>query len=356
MNSTILDRRADGLPVGVPTLSSRQITRKMIVWQGSGLAFQLAIIALALAFLVMMIVAAWSQGDLTQGLLGAGGGLLAAGGAVAYSRRRATAQPYPANSYSVALETALKKVDATLRAPRPIAERRALLQDLVPALNEAFATFFGRRCSTIADTPLISSDYERPVPVELQYRRHLDRLSWLNRPRTVRHEDARAIGADCLTSYRRAMRNMGVNIDILEVYGVPSTTPAALRSPTAPVSQTITPVYLANLGARLGASLNSALPPLRQKLNRCLAAYGHMTEGDQIELDAIINRHLPALEAAFVDKTDKGTQADAAADRTIQAISRIDETLDDLLARSAKGADDAFSTVIGFVEKRHPSA
>jgi hypothetical protein len=356
MNSTTLDRRADGLPVGAPTVSNRQITRKMIVWQGSGLAFQLAIIAVALVFAVMMIVAAWSQGDLTQGLLGAGGGLLAAGGAVAYSRRRATAQPYPTNSYSVALETALKKVDATLRASRPIAERRALLQDLVPVLNEAFATFFGRRCSTIDDTPLLSSDYERPVPVEVQYRRHLERLSWLNRPRTVRHEDARTIGADCLTSYRRAMRNMGVNIDILEAYGVPSTTPMALSSPTASVSQTITPIYLANLGARLGAPLNSVLPPLRQKLNRCLAAYGHMTEGDQIELDAIINRHLPAIEGAFVDKAEKGTEAEAAANRTVQAIARIDATLDDLLARSAKGADDSFSTIIGFVESRHPNA
>jgi hypothetical protein len=232
MDTTILDRRADGLPVGLPTVNGRQIARKMLVWQGSGLAFQLAIIAVALAFAVMLVVAAWSQGDLTQGLLGAGGGLLAAGGAVAYSRRRATAQPYPANSYSVALETALKKVDATLRAPRPIAERRALLQDLVPVLNEAFATFFGRRCSTIDDTPLISSDYERPVPVEVQYRRHLERLSWLNRPRTVRHEDARTIGGDCLTSYRRAMRNMGVNIDILEAYGVPSTTCSATSSVT----------------------------------------------------------------------------------------------------------------------------
>lgn len=81
-----------------------------------------------------------------------------------------------------------------------------------------------------------------------------------------------------------------------------------------------------------------------------------MTEGDQIELDAIINRHLPTIEAAFVDKTEKGTEAEAAANRTVQAIARISATLDDLLARSARGADDAFSTVIGFVESRHPNA
>lgn len=355
MNSTLLDRRADSLPVGTPTVTSTQITRTMVLWQGSGLAIQLAIIALALAFAVMMVVAAWSQGDVAQGLLGAGGGLLAAGGAVAYSRRRANALPYPANSYSVALEKALKEVDATIRAPRPIVDRRNRLQDMVPALNEAFATFIGRPCSAIRDTPTLSSEYVQPLPIEDQYRRDLERLTWLNRPRTVRHDVARAIGTDCLTSYRRAMRSLGVNIDILEGYGLPSTAPVTQGSPAAPIASTITPVYLASLGARLGAPLNSVLPPLRQKLNRCLTAYGHMPEGDQIELDAIINRHLPAIETAFVDKTEKGTAAGAAADRTVQAISRIDATLDELLSRSAKGADDAFSTVIGFVEARHPN-
>lgn len=356
MNSTILDRRADSLPVGMPTVTGAQINRKMVMWQGSGLAIQLAVIALALAFAVMMIVKAWSQGNMAQGLLGAGGGLLAAGGTIAYSRRRANALPYPANSYSVALEAALSDVDTTIRAPRPIAERRNRLQDMVPVLNEAFATFLGRPCSTINDTPITSSDYERPVPVEVQYRRDLERLAWLNRPRTVRHDVARGIGTDCLTSYRRVMRSLGVNIDLLEAYGVPSTAPATIRSPAAPIASTITPAYLASLGARLGDPLNSVLPPLRLKLNRCLTAYGHLTEVDQIELDAIVNRHLPGLETAFVEKTEKGTAAGAAADRTIQAIARIDATLDDLLARSAKGADDAFSTVIGFVEARHPSA
>lgn len=356
MNMTMLDRRPDSLPVGLPLASGSQISRKVILWQGSGLAMQLAIIALALAFAVVMIVTAWSQGKVWQGLLGAGGGLIAAGGAVAYSRRRANALPYPANSHSVALETALREVDSAIRAQRPIADRRTRLQDMVPALNEAFATFLGRPCSTVYDTPVTSSDYEQPVAVEVQYRRDLERLTWLNRPRTVRHDVARAIGSDCLTSYRRAMRSLGVNIDIVEAYGVPSTAPIAHSSTVVPTRSTITPIYLASLGARLGAPLNSALPPLRQKLNRCLDAYGLMSEPDQTELDAIINRHLPALETAFVDKAAKGSADNAAADRTAQAIARIDATLDDLLARSAKGADDAFSTVIGFVEARHPSA
>ena len=356
MNSTLLDRRADSLPVGLPTVTGTQITRKTILWQGSELAKQMTIIAVALIFAVFLMASAWSQGELAQGLLGVGGALIAAGGYIAYSRRRASALPYPANSYSAALEAALKAVDTALRAQRPIAERRNRLQDLVPALNEAFVTFLGRACSTIRDTPVTSRDYEAPVPIEVQFRRDLDRLTWLNRPRTVRHDVARAIGADCLTSYRRAMRNLGVNIDILEAYGVPSTAPVTLNSPSPVLASTITPVYLASLGTRLGAPLNNVLPPLRRKLNRCLAAYGHMSDVDQIELDAIINRHLPAIETAFIDKTEKGTAAEAAADRTVQAISRVDATLDNLLARSAKGADDAFSTVIGFVQTRHPGS
>jgi hypothetical protein len=127
-----------------------------------------------------------------------------------------------------------------------------------------------------------------------------------------------------------------------------------LPSPTTSVAATITPIYLAGLGARLGDPSNQILPPLRQKLNRCLAAYPHMSDADRNELDAIINRHLPAIETAFVDKTEQGTAAIGATDATVQAIGRIDATLDDLLTRGAKGADDAFSTVIGFVEARHP--
>jgi len=354
MTSSLMDRRADSLPIGNPVVNSADINRKTVLWQGSELAKQVAIVALLIAFAAYLIIAAWSQGSFGQGLLGAAGLTFATGGYIAYSRRRASALPYPANSLSIALEKALDEVEHIYSAPRPIAERRNRLQDLVPALNEAFASFLGRPCASFSDTPL-RHDSEHVIPVERQYREDLHRLTWLNRPRTVRHDVATTIGVDCLTSYRRVMRNLGVNIDLLEPYGVPSSAPRPLPSPVASVAATITPVYLAGLGARLGEPAHQILPPLRQKLNRCLAAYPHMPDTDQIELDAIINRHLPAIEIAFVDKSEKGTAAAAATDLTVDAIRRIDATLDDLLARSAKGADDAFSTVIGFVGARHPA-
>jgi hypothetical protein len=354
MNSTFLDRRADSLPIGNPALDTTQMTRTMARWQGSELAKQIAIVALLIAFSVYLTAAGWSQGSLAQGLMGAAGFTVATGGFVAYSRRRARSLPYPTNSLSLALEKALDEVDHIFGTARSIAERRNRLQDLVPAVNEAFASFLGRPCATFPDTPL-RHDSEHVVPVERQYREDLQRLSWLNRPRTVRHDVATTIGVDCLTSYRRVMRNLGVNIDLLEPYDVPSSARRALPSPTTSVAATITPIYLAGLGARLGEAANRILPPLRQKLNRCLAVYPHMSDADRNELDAIINRHLPAIETAFVDKTEQGTAAIGATDATVQAIGRIDATLDDLLARGAKGADDAFSTVIGFLEARHPA-
>lgn len=354
MTSSLMDRRADSLPIGNPVVNSADITRKTALWQGSELAKQIAIVALLIAFAAYLIIAGWTQGSLGQGLIGAAGMTLATGGYIAYSRRRANALPYPANSLSIALEKALDEVERIYSAPRPIAERRNRLQDLVPALNEAFCSFLGRPCATFGDTPL-RYDSEHVIPVERQYREDLQRLTWLNRPRTVRHDVATTIGVDCLTSYRRVMRNLGVNIDLLEPYGVPSSTPRPIPSPAASVAATITPIYLAKLGARLGEPFNQILPPLRQKLNRCLAAYPHMSDADQNEVDAIINRHLPAIETAFVDKTEQGTAASAVGDLTVDAIRRIDATLDDLLDRSAKGADDAFSTVIGFVEARHPA-
>lgn len=217
MTSNFMDRRTDSLPIGNPVVNSADITRKTVLWQGSELAKQVAIVALFVAFAAYLIIAAWSQGSLGQGLLGAAGLTFATGGYIAYSRRRASALPYPANSLSIALEKALDDVERIYSAPRPIAERRNRLQDLVPTLNEAFASFLGRPCASFSDTPL-RHDTEHVIPVERQYREDLQRLTWLNRPRTVRHDVATTIGVDCLTSYRHVMRNLGVNIDLLEPY------------------------------------------------------------------------------------------------------------------------------------------
>lgn len=72
MTSSFMNRRADSLPIGKPVVNSADITCKTVLWQGSELAKQVAIAALFIAFAAYLIIAAWSQGSLGQGLIGAG--------------------------------------------------------------------------------------------------------------------------------------------------------------------------------------------------------------------------------------------------------------------------------------------